>query len=307
MISQMFPPEDRPYSCADVMGATGISRNALFNYERHGIARPQRGANGYRAYSLGDVLDIMCCTMLLSMGYSVSEAAEVLRNDDVMGIGPIDTHLERLERQRDVAQAKVDNLYALRSVITEALPPEQAPLHLVECPPWLFFFDTPPAERPKNDSDPRFSGRCTREAKGAQAPDSSADSRFINQIQLMRSVPLSCRGFVIEDFWSEKPCFCWARTLRECHKHLLDVDASNAVRLAGPCLRTVIKADYPDLDSERILRSRMADWLAQADLRMTADPFVPLLFNNRMPSPVFEIYIPVEKVAGSDAMSECGI
>ena len=139
MPAQAFLSEDRPYSCADVLGVTGVSRNALFNYERHGIAQPQRGSNGYRAYSLNDMLDIMCCTMLLSMGYSVSEAAEVLHGDDIMGIGPIDTYLERLERQRDVAQAKVDNLYALRSVITEAMPTERAPLHLVECPPWLFF------------------------------------------------------------------------------------------------------------------------------------------------------------------------
>ena len=303
MPSQAFLSEDRPYSCADVLGVTGVSRNALFNYERHGIAQPRRGSNGYRAYSLNDMLDIMCCTMLLSMGYSVSEAAEVLHGDDIMGIGPIDTYLERLERQRDVAQAKVDNLYALRSVITEAMPPERAPLHLVECPPWLFFFDTSPRpERSKTDSDFCFVGCHACEAKGVQAADPRIDSRFINQIQLMRSVPLSCRGFAIEGFWGEEPRYCWARTLRECHKHLLDADDSNAVRLAGPCLRTVIKADYPDLDPGRVLRSRVKDWLVQVGLRMKADPFVPLLFNNRAPSPVFEIYIPVEKVAGEDCV-----
>lgn len=32
MPSQAFPSEDRPYSCADVLGVTGVSRNALFNY-----------------------------------------------------------------------------------------------------------------------------------------------------------------------------------------------------------------------------------------------------------------------------------
>lgn len=38
MPSQAFLSEDRPYSCADVLGVTGVSRNALFNYERHGSA-----------------------------------------------------------------------------------------------------------------------------------------------------------------------------------------------------------------------------------------------------------------------------
>ena len=62
------------------------------------------------------------------------------------------------------------------------------------------------------------------------------------------------------------------------------------------------KPDYPDLDPGRVLRSRVKDWLVQVGLRMKADPFGPLLFNNRAPSPVFEIYIPVEKVAGEDCV-----
>lgn len=297
MLPPTFPPEDRPYGCADAMGVAGISRNALFNYERHGIVHPQRGANGYRTYSLGDLLDIMCCTMLLSMGYSVSEAAAILRNDDVMDIGPIDTYLERLEHQRDVAQAKVDNLHALRAVITEAAVPDQAPLHLVECPPWLFFFDTPLSERPKGEPDPRLSGPYARGATGTQLADPRTDPRFTNQVQLMRSVPLSCRGFAIEGFWGDDPRFRWARTLRRCHEHLLDVDVSNACQLKGPCLRTVIRADYPDLDPARALRTRIDAWLAQTGLRTAGGPFVPMLFNNRTPSPVFEIYIPVAKKA----------
>ena len=83
-----------------VMKAAGISRNALINYESHGAVSPARDENGYRSYSRDDLLDVMCCTMLTSMGYSVAEAAEMLQSDEVMGVGHIDGYIERLARQR---------------------------------------------------------------------------------------------------------------------------------------------------------------------------------------------------------------
>lgn len=273
MYTQMPPEDERPYSCSDAMSAAGISRNALLNYERHGIVSPQRNASGYRTYTQGDLLDIMCCTMLLSLGYTVTEAVETLRSGDVLDLEPIDAYLHKLERQRDIAQAKHDNLLALRSVITEAQPPESAPITMVVCPSWLFFFDINPTKNPKKSS--------------------SADPRFSNQIQLMRSVPLSCRGFVVEGFFDGAPRHQWARTLRQAHQHLLEVDTTNAQVFGGPCLRAVVRATYPHLDPTGILLERLKTHLEQNDLKATGAPFVPLLFNNRRPSPVFELFIPV--------------
>ena len=253
-----------------VTKAAGISRNALINYEAHGAVSPARDENGYRSYSRGDLLDVMCCTMLTSMGYSVAEAAEMLRGDEVMGVGHIDGYIERLTRQRDAIQAKIENLAELRRATLEARPAGEATFEVVECPEWLFFFD---------------------EHESVDIRDVKSD----NQVALLRSVPLSCRGFTLEGFFDEGGvrAFYWARTLRRSHEHLLDVDSSRACVLGGACVRTALRADYPDLDPEGTLRRRLSSYLGGKGLRAVGDPFVPLLLNNRRPSPVFELFVPV--------------
>ena len=164
-----------------VTKAAGISRNALINYEAHGAVSPARDENGYRSYSRGDLLDVMCCTMLTSMGYSVAEAAEMLRGDELMGVGHIDGYIERLTRQRDAIQAKIENLAELRRATLEARPAGEATFEAVECPEWLFFFD---------------------EHESVDIRDVKSD----NQTALLRSVPLSCRGFTLEGFFDEGAC-----------------------------------------------------------------------------------------------------
>ena len=185
-----------------VTKAAGISRNALINYESHGAVSPARDENGYRSYSRGDLLDVMCCTMLTSMGYSVAEAAEMLQGDEVMGVSHIDGYIERLAYQRDAIQAKIENLAALRGATLEARPTGEATFEVVECPEWLFFFD---------------------ERESVDIRDVKSD----NQVALLRSVPLSCRGFTLEGFFDEGGlrAFYWARTLRRSHERLLDVDS----------------------------------------------------------------------------------
>lgn len=264
--------EDETIPCSLVMKAAGISRSALFNYERHGAVKPQRDENGYRLYTRGDLLDVMCCTMLTSMGYSVDEAAGLLREKDLMGVGQIEGYMDRLAAQRDAAQAKIDNLAALRRATIEARPPHEAAFELVDCDEWLFFFDM------HESGDP-------------------LEVKFDNQVQLMRSVPLSCRGFVMEGFFDGALAYRWARTLRRRYEGLLDVDTLKACVLGGLCVRTVVADAYPALDADGTLRARFAEYLDGASLRRIGDPFVPLLLSNRMPSPLFEIFVPVERTA----------
>ena len=263
---------DAGMSSATVLKGAGISRNALVNYERHGIVHPARDENGYRVYTRADLLDVMCCTMFTSMGYSVAEAAEFMQDDDVMGVHHIDAYLERLARQRDVAQAKIDNLEALQRATLEAQPPEDAAIELVECPEWLFFFD---------------------EHESVDIREVKSD----NQVVLMRSVPLACRGFVVEGLFAEggPTAFRWARTLRRDHEHLLPVDATRACVLGGKCLHIALRANYPDIDPGGVLRERLLQHAARESLRIAGDPFVALLPSNRRPSPIFELFVPVNE------------
>ena len=280
--------EDVRMPCSMVQKAVGISRNALVNYERHGAVHPARDANGYRSYSRGDLLDAMCCTMLTSMGFSVNEAADLLKYDDLMSVSCLETYIGRLELQREVAEAKIANLKALKRTTAEALPPETAGFEVVDCPDWLFFFD---------------------EHESVDIRDVKLD----NQVLLMRSLPLSCRGFVVERFFDGRApaadradrvgrgdpartlAFRWGRTLRREHAHLLDVDTPRACVLGGLCVRVALAADFPDLDPSGTLRDRLTSYLQERDLRHIGDPFVPSLLSNRRPSPVFEVFVPVER------------
>lgn len=209
-----------------VTKAAGISRNALINYESHGAVSPARDENGYRSYSRGDLLDVMCCTMLTSMGYSVAEAAEMLRGDELMGVGHIDGYIERLTRQRDAIQAKIENLAELRRATLEARPAGEATFEAVECPEWLFFFD---------------------EHESVDIRDVKSD----NQTALLRSVPLSCRGFTLEGFFDEGACVgftgrapCAGRTSAS-STWTPRGHASWAGRACAPCCARTIRTSTP--------------------------------------------------------------
>lgn len=265
-------PLGRPYSTSEAVQAAGISTSTLFYYERHGVVRPRRLENGYRVYYLDDLLDLMSCSMLISMGYTVDEAAEELHaSANLLDDDHIDAYVARLEYERDCAQAKIDNLNAYRrSVERGPARPE-----LVDCPRWLFFFE---ADALSGDERARSDRR-----------------------ELMRSVPLSSRGFVFDSFFDETPRYRWARTLRPEHARLFSIDPSRATVYGGVrCVRAFASAHYPAMDETHAARDALRDFLAAERLQAAGDPFVPFLLNDRHTCPMFEIYLPVKPVC------ECG-
>lgn len=260
-------------SCSDVMAAAGVSRSALFNYERHGAVNPMRDENGYRQYTSGDLLDVMCCTMLTSMGYTVGEATELLSRNDIMAPEQIDAYVAHLDLQRDIAQAKADNLTLLRTAAQEACKADQVVCKTVDCPSWLFF---------------------------RSGTDRTCRPRMLqgDWVKLVRSVPLSCRGFILHRAHDGRLDFEWGRTLRREHLHLLDVDPSQAQVLGGQCVRVVVRALYPNLDPNGTVYRAIRLHAQTEGLTVADDAFVPLLLSNRHPSSVFEMFVPVVQATG---------
>ncbi len=80
----------------------GLSPDTLRLYERKGLLRPLRSANGYRSYPPAAVERIRLIRAALSIGFTLDELAEVLTTRD--GGGVPCAHV------RELAGAKLDNL-----------------------------------------------------------------------------------------------------------------------------------------------------------------------------------------------------
>ena len=260
-------PEGDGLRRSQVLDLLGVTQNALFNYERHGIVQPRRNDSGYRQYSTDDVFDLMACNMLLSLGYSASQIADLMEDcDDVLSEGQIEEYCRRLERERDVAQAKIDNLATYREMLSRPL----GVVELVECPEWMFFFDNP-------------------------TPNASLHT---NDAVFLRSIPLSCRGFAIPSFLTNggiasQSDYWWAHAVRTEHAALISLDGMQGVVMGGPCVRVKVPSCYPVADPDGTGRAGVLSFLSERGLTPRGDPFVPLVLNNRYPATAFEVYIPV--------------
>ncbi len=260
-------PEGDGLCRSQVLDLLGVTQNALFNYERHGIVQPRRNGSGYRRYSANDTFDLMACNMLLSLGYSVSQVADLMeKHDDILSEGQIEEYCRRLERERDIVQAKMDNLAAYREMLRRPLEV----VELVECPEWTFYFDNP-------------------------APNVSLHT---NDAVFLRSIPLSCRGFAIPSFLTDggiasQGDYWWAHAVRTEHAALLPLDGMQGIAMGGPCIRVKVPSCYPVADPDDAGRKKALSFLSEHGLTPCGDPFVPLILNNRYPATAFEVYVPV--------------
>jgi len=107
---------------------TGVSVHALRHYERMGLLRPRRLANGYRDYALQARREVVFIAMSRALGFGLPRIAEYLRAWRAGRIGPaeladamherareIDAQIAALQAQRTQALAHADWLRARQS------------------------------------------------------------------------------------------------------------------------------------------------------------------------------------------------
>ncbi len=91
------------YLIKTVSKMVGIPKNTLIAWERrHGVVEPDRTESGYRRYSDEDVRTLVRIKELISAGYRISEAAEIVQTQPSPSLpAPEEDGFAGLERLRD--------------------------------------------------------------------------------------------------------------------------------------------------------------------------------------------------------------
>lgn len=125
------------YKIGEISNLYGIGADSLRYYEEIGILKPKRDDNGYRMYSIRDILTLNILRELRSIGFSMKEIKEHLRDFNLEKTAAL------FEKEIDAIDRKMEELTALRAQLTARIedirtnlsnPPAAAP-HLLKLPP----------------------------------------------------------------------------------------------------------------------------------------------------------------------------
>lgn len=99
---------------------SGVSRDTLRFYEKRGLIRPQRGANGYRSYPEQTAVIVNYIRMAQRLGFTLAEIAEEL---PAGGDGEISQQrlAEVLRGKLDAVDARIADMHILRSRLAEMI------------------------------------------------------------------------------------------------------------------------------------------------------------------------------------------
>lgn len=111
--------DERSLGAGELAKRAGVSTDTLRHYERKGVlARPLRGANGYRQYSPSALERVQLVRRALAVGFTLDELAKVLRLRDQGGapcgevralaaarLAEVETRLRDLRKLRDELRA----------------------------------------------------------------------------------------------------------------------------------------------------------------------------------------------------------
>lgn len=73
------------YRCGELANLAGVSPDTLRHYERKGILRPARSANGYRRYSEAALERVRMVRRALALGFSLDELSRIFGERDQGG------------------------------------------------------------------------------------------------------------------------------------------------------------------------------------------------------------------------------
>lgn len=93
---------------------SGVSRDTLRFYEKRGLIRPLRGANGYRSYPEQAAVIVNYIRMAQRLGFTLAEIAEELPSG---GDGEVTQQrlAEVLRGKLDAVDARIADMHILRS------------------------------------------------------------------------------------------------------------------------------------------------------------------------------------------------
>jgi DNA-binding transcriptional MerR regulator len=123
----------KTFSAGELARQAGVSADTLRHYERKGvIARPPRGANGYRKYPAETVARVQLIRGALGLGLTLDDLAGVLRIRDRGGV-PCGRVRALAAAKLEEVEARLRELVSLRNDLRSAL--RTWDLELAKTPP----------------------------------------------------------------------------------------------------------------------------------------------------------------------------
>jgi DNA-binding transcriptional MerR regulator len=109
-------PADEPewLSAAECASRTGLTVRALRVYERHGLIKPPRSANGWRRYGPAELAKLNTIVILKALGLTLSQIRAVLTENPPSLLRILDIHAQSWQAKRDMAQRALTLVEAAR-------------------------------------------------------------------------------------------------------------------------------------------------------------------------------------------------
>lgn len=106
---------------------TGASERSLRHYERLGLLRPARAANGYRCFALDDVKRVQHIRLLLDTGFSLREITEMADCLGTMNVPLCPPGAERYRRKLAEVEGRLASARLARNRLLRALQTAGSP------------------------------------------------------------------------------------------------------------------------------------------------------------------------------------
>src|SRR5690349_6666052 len=114
-------PEKGSWLAGALARKAGVSTDTLRHYERKGVlARPRRGANGYRLYPADSLDRVLQVRRALAFGFTLDELARIFSERD-RGIAPCRQVRMLLAHKLEGVEAKIKELTLLRADLRQTL------------------------------------------------------------------------------------------------------------------------------------------------------------------------------------------
>lgn len=105
----MTEPEIK-WKRGELAEACGVNSETLRFYEKAGLLKPERAANGYRLYGMADAKRIRLAQRAVGVGFSLEDVKSWIEGDSV-----------RMEKALVRVEAKIDELERLRKSLRKKL------------------------------------------------------------------------------------------------------------------------------------------------------------------------------------------
>jgi len=267
------------YSVGEIANLLGISIVAVRNYEKCGLIEPERNEqNNYREYNAIDLNLIRRARSYMSYGFSMSEATEILLEDDLGGLSR-----ELAEKEKSIEQELIRQYHLLSFTRQHAAYLRRLSVCEGEC---------------TIEMSPSFYGFPYRE--GVQISEDKALHERVRVWNDIRPVAETLLVYRAEEFTKGVKQYQSGLCMEEQYAQLFGIVEDEYVRRypARKAVHAMVSRTFePDLENWDSNLDRVVDWIRERGLTITDDIFGRVLHTSKSSGRWLhhiEIWAPIE-------------